>query len=183
MAQRQDAINSGSNDRGHFPPFVHFSPLSSTPAISFKVSCQSACRWSFVYSDKIAAFIACQINLKKKGGGGLGRLGREKKSEKGMGKENKRGKKTTTLSTRPQAWHWPLFFFLFLSVWQIQALAALLCPPPYLLSQQCITCHFRIMSPHVHNDIAFVLQITSGLYSTPPPPQPHPMQRLVESRR
>lgn len=34
--------------------------------------------------------------------------------------------------------------------------------PPYLLSQLCITCHFRIMSPHVYNDIAFVLQITLG---------------------
>lgn len=88
-----------------------------------------------------------------------------------MGKEKNRGKKTTTLSPHPQAWHWPLFFsFFFLSVWQIQALAALLCPPPYLLSQQCITCHFRIMSPHVHNDIAFVLQITSGLYSNAPTP-------------
>ena len=36
------------------------------------------------------------------------------------------------------------------------------------------------MSPHVHNDIAFVLQITSGLY---PPPHAHPTQRLEESRR
>lgn len=38
---------------------------------------------------------------------------------------------------------------------------------PYLLSQHCITCHFRIMSPHVYNDIAFVLQITLG-FSVPP---------------
>lgn len=58
--------NRGSNGRGHFPPFFHSSPLSSIPATSFKVSRQSACRRSFVYSDKIAAFIACQINLKKR---------------------------------------------------------------------------------------------------------------------
>lgn len=43
---------------------------------------------------------------------------------------------------------------------------------PYLLSQHCITCHFRIMSPHVYNDIAFVLQITLGFSVPPPPPSP-----------
>lgn len=43
--------------------------LSLIPPIFFKVSRQSACHRSFVYSDKIAAFIACQINLKKQGTG------------------------------------------------------------------------------------------------------------------
>lgn len=168
MAQRQDARVTTEVVIA-VASFFHFSPLSSIPAITFKVSRQSTCRWSFVYSDKIAAFIACQINLKKR----TGEVRQRKKSEKGMGTENKRGKKTTTLSPHPQAWHWPLFFFfIFISFWQIQALAALRCPPPYLLSQQCITCHFRIMSPHVHNDIAFVLKITSGLYPTTPPPTP-----------
>lgn len=41
---------------------------------------------------------------------------------------------------------------------------------PYLLSQHCITCHFRIMSPHVYNDIAFVLRITSGFFFPAPYP-------------
>lgn len=44
---------------------------------------------------------------------------------------------------------------------------------PYLLSQHCITCHFRIMSPHVYNDIAFVLQITLGFLAPPPSPNTH----------
>lgn len=42
---------------------------------------------------------------------------------------------------------------------------------PYLRSQHCITCHFRIMSSHVYNDIAFVPQITLGF--SVPPPHPH----------
>lgn len=43
-------------------------PLSYVPFISSKVSrwSEAACHRSFVYSDKIAAFIACQINLKKR---------------------------------------------------------------------------------------------------------------------
>lgn len=49
-----------------FPSFLI--PFSFLHFVSFKVSRQSeaACHRSFVYSDKIAAFIVCQINLKKR---------------------------------------------------------------------------------------------------------------------
>lgn len=48
--------------------FPFLLPFSFLHFVSFKVSRQSeaACHRSFVYSDKIAAFIVCQINLKKR---------------------------------------------------------------------------------------------------------------------
>lgn len=132
---KKDSVDNckirGSNDCGHFPLSVIFSSLSFIPPISFKVSRQSACHWSFVYSDKIAAFIACQINFKK----GLGRLWRERKMERKGG------------GVRKQQPYHPIlkpgislnFFLFFICLWQIQALAALLCPPHFLLTLSTVS--------------------------------------------
>lgn len=144
--------------------------------LSFKVSRQSeaACHRSFVYSDKIAAFIVCQINLKKKGS----EEGMVKGREGGKKRRGKRGRKKKNNNTPITASSSLALACFYLSMTNSSVHSLLssflhVFSSPYLLSQHCITCHFRIMSPHVYNDIAFVLQITLGfsvLSPTPPAP-------------
>lgn len=147
---------------------LSFLSFSSLPLVSFKVNCESeaACHCSFVYSDKIAAFIVCQINLKN------GREEDRGQSQGGREEWKKRKKK----KKQQHPYRGILLPGLFLSVCDkfkhpVSLLSSFLhiFSSPYLLSQHCITCHFRIMSSHVYNDIAFVPQITLG-FSAPPTP-------------
>lgn len=86
-SHRVATSDSGSNDHGQFP--VCSFPPPPFPFISFKVNRQSeaACHRCFVYSDKIAAFIVCQINLKKQTRRGRNLGGRE---ERRGGKKKKK---------------------------------------------------------------------------------------------
>lgn len=94
--------------------------------------------------------------------------GREKVAWK---KENEgEGKKTTPRIVTSSSL--ACFYLTNLSVHSLLSSFLHIFSSPYLLSQHCITCHFRIMSSHVYNDIAFVPQITLGFSVTPHPSLP-----------
>lgn len=151
--------------------FLDFLQFFFFPFNGFKVNRQkeAACHRCFVYSDKIAAFIVRQINLKNRR-----RAEREgaafQWTTDGWEKKRERKKNNTPIVASSCL----VCFYLSMTNSSVQCLLFsflhIFSFSPYLLSQHCITCHFRIMSSHVYNDIAFVPQITLG-FSPPPPPQ------------
>ena len=124
--------------------FLPSSLFSFLPFVFFKVSRQSeaACHRSFVYSDKIAAFIVCQINLKKRSEEGIVRervreREREREREKkGRGKRRKKNKQQhpyhAVLKPGPS---------LFLSVHDKfkRSLSPLLFPPRFLFTLSTVS--------------------------------------------
>lgn len=88
----------------------------------------------------------------------------------GRKKKKGRGKKTTPCIVTSSSL--ACFYLTNLSVHSLLSSSLHIFSSPYLLSQHCITCHFRIMSSHVYNDIAFVPQITLGFSVTPHPSLP-----------
>lgn len=128
--------------------FPFLLPFSFLHFVSFKVSRQSeaACHRSFVYSDKIAAFIVCQINLKKR----VRRVYWEREGgEKERGKGGLKKKNNNTHITASSSLALACFYLSMTNSSIHSFLSSFLhiFSSPYLLSQHCITCHFRIMSP------------------------------------